>query len=217
MNYPFIKIKTKLKSQWIERFGILRQIFTTDEVQRVLDLEERFTFSDAKIFSRQMSPDGLSTIDTAHVAKEIRLTDTVHIQQLDESQWIMDKLQDIISEANYDLFLYNIEYLEGPLFLRYHGDTDSDNQGRYAPHRDTNADYGDTQRVISGIIMLSDRSEYTGGDLHIDIHGNYQPDNIELNKGDMVLFNSYCTHYVTNVESGTRKVLVFWVRGSESL
>ena len=94
----------------------------------------------------------------------------------------------------------------------YHGSDD----GYYGWHRDSSLfGYVPMDRKISGIIMLSDRSDYEGGELLVDVAGGDQDRAIEigLKKGDVFIFDSSMHHCVKPVTEGIRKTLVFWVRG----
>jgi len=64
-------------------------------------------------------------------------------------------------------------------------------------------------RKISLVLMLSDKSEYSGGELMI----NDEP--VQLEKGDMVMFNPTTAHAVEKVQQGVRKTLVMWALGPQ--
>jgi len=64
--------------------------------------------------------------------------------------------------------------------------------------------------------MLSDPDEYEGGELEINIGANTF-DKVEMEKGDVVFFDSWFTHRVNPVTRGTRRALVFWVHGINKL
>ena len=64
--------------------------------------------------------------------------------------------------------------------------------------------------------MLSDPEDYEGGELEINIGGN-NFDKIEMEKGDVAFFDSWFTHRVNPVISGTRRTLVFWAHGINKL
>jgi hypothetical protein len=79
---------------------------------------------------------------------------------------------------------------------------------------------------LIGIIMLSDINEYEGGTLQFltkDINDftkdmsfgdidNYSSD-VQMEKGEVVVFPPYAYHAVTKVTSGNRKTLVFTMEG----
>lgn len=90
------------------------------------------------------------------------------------------------------------------------------------------------KRKISISIQLNDQSEFEGGDLFIQRntekaeffengknlsrehkHLRETADRIVLDKGDMVMFDSWMGHEVTPVQSGIRDALVIWVADKE--
>ena len=206
------KIHLKLKTpDYVNQFGVMPNIFSDEEMETLLDLSNTLDFTPGEVGFDQGVPGG-SALD-----KDFRVVEEALLEDSPDMEWLYSKLKDLIAQANYDLFLYDIDMMEGPVYLIYNGNPDTEEQGKYNPHRDKFPVHTHINRLITGIIMLSDRSDYTGGELYVDRHGNYNPEKVDLNKGDMVLFNSYCTHHVTNVETGTRKVLCFWVTGKGSL
>ena len=205
LNYHKLRLKL-VTPEYVDQFGVIHGILSDDEIQNLSDLESKIEFQSGDVgrpFNSKKS--GYRVVQQAGLSYNNDLV------------WLYDKLEYKIAEANYDLFLYDTEHLEGPVYLIYNGSDDPDLQGKYDVHRDTFSCNWRYHRLITGIIMLSDRSEYTGGDLYVDVNGHSDFKQVDLQKGDMVLFNSFCSHYVSNVESGTRKALVFWVCGKGPL
>lgn len=66
-----------------------------------------------------------------------------------------------------------------------------------------------SHRKISIVVMLSDPSEYTGGELMV---GNFV---MPKEKGSVVMFLPFYLHEVKPVLSGIRKTLVIWAMGPE--
>jgi predicted 2-oxoglutarate/Fe(II)-dependent dioxygenase YbiX len=64
-----------------------------------------------------------------------------------------------------------------------------------------------SRRKISMVLMLSDRSEYEGGNLVIENKA------VPLGLGDLVMFSPAQFHRVDKVTSGVRKCLVMWALG----
>lgn len=78
-------------------------------------------------------------------------------------------------------------------------------------HYDWHIDMGPSNhRKLSVVIMLSDPSEYDGGQLELNDGSILHPEN---EKGTMILFPSYMLHRVTPVTRGVRRTLVAWVDG----
>lgn len=69
---------------------------------------------------------------------------------------------------------------------------------------------------LSVVVMLSDPSEFTGGDFFYGPQNPAKPwKNIIFGKGTIAIFTSYAFHQVTPILSGTRKTLFFWVQGPQ--
>jgi len=68
------------------------------------------------------------------------------------------------------------------------------------------------QRKLSGIMFLSDPSEYEGGELWIisSTGTNVVPKN---GKGDIVVFPSYIMYRINELTKGTLRILAFWAEG----
>ena len=85
--------------------------------------------------------------------------------------------------------------------------------GFYDWHMDLNP-FGQTGehpiRKISMTCLLSDPSEFKGGDLAFEDHGNNK---ITLKQGQAVFFASFMRHRVEPVKKGIRRSLVMWFGG----
>lgn len=80
----------------------------------------------------------------------------------------------------------------------------------HAAHVDTVfAHDRELQRKISIVLMLSNKNDYTGGNLVVN------GQRIDLDKGDIVMFKPTTTHVVEKVEDGVRKTLASWVLGPQ--
>jgi PKHD-type hydroxylase len=83
--------------------------------------------------------------------------------------------------------------------------------GHYGWHTDTFPLAGlPVERKVSVICLMSDPSEYEGGELQIKLYQEYTAD---LKKGDMIAFPSMLEHRVIPVKSGIRNSAVVWLNG----
>ena len=84
--------------------------------------------------------------------------------------------------------------------------------GFYDWHMDAevNCHFEPPDRKISMTIMLSDPSEFVGGDLEFMTEGNKPP---QLLQGQAIFFCSLLRHRVSKVKKGVRKSLVMWFGG----
>ena len=81
--------------------------------------------------------------------------------------------------------------------------------GHYDWHRDLGAnDKIVSNRVISGVLQLSEPTDYTGGLLEVENH--FGPHTIEKERGMGTSFPAGWRHRVTPVTHGVRKTLVMW-------
>jgi PKHD-type hydroxylase len=87
-------------------------------------------------------------------------------------------------------------------------------KGFYDWHMDLNAFGQQGQnpiRKISMTCLLSDPSEFTGGDLLFSEMGDQKP--LPLKQGQAIFFASFLRHKVAPVKKGVRKSLVMWFGG----
>lgn len=180
----------------LECFAIWRGGFTPDEVDQIAYLEKLNHFSKGVTGSSQ-SPN-----------KEVRDSDIAWLFPDENTTWVFAKMGGIISKVNYDHFLYNIEGIESFQFTKYRED------GHYTWHFDQDMGWQNYVRKISVVMMLSDPSEYEGGEFEICTNGNLDDiKTVKPDKGDIIFFASWMPHRVKPVTSGERKSLVTWVMG----
>jgi len=84
--------------------------------------------------------------------------------------------------------------------------------GFYDWHIDaeTNCQFEPPVRKVSMTILLSDPSEFVGGDLEFMTKGNKPP---QLIQGQAIFFASFVRHRVAKVKKGIRRSLVMWFGG----
>lgn len=191
----------------LPHFGVMEKVFDDEEIDRIRFYEKILEFKSA------------TTVDQKEgETQEARIAEIASLPHDENTSWCWEKISHLTAKANYDLFLYDIEFLEDLNYTVYVGE----NHGQYVQHRDTSLfGYRKYDRKISGILMLSDPEEYEGGQLKIDIQGGqidkerWQP--VDLKKGDLVFFDSQFIHCVEPVTSGKRQVIVFWAHGKSKL
>jgi PKHD-type hydroxylase len=121
-----------------------------------------------------------------------------------DHDWIFDRLIDVVSGYNKDVFQFEIDAI-------------SDLQlGRYRPpgqlynwHTDLGAG-AYSRRKLSVSVMLNKAEAYVGGDLQF---GSELCPTIRPQKGNAVIFPSWVVHRVTPVTAGERWSLVTWFLG----
>jgi PKHD-type hydroxylase len=140
------------------------------------------------------------------IVESIRKSKIKWIHPNDDSQWLYDKIINMVVEANNTMWNFNLHSVIDLIqYTEY-----SEGGGHYDWHMDIGPG-SISHRKVSIIIQLSDPSEYEGGDLELWYGGSIIQ--IPKNKGLTVLFPSFSMHRVTPITKGTRKSLVLWVGG----
>lgn len=68
----------------------------------------------------------------------------------------------------------------------------------------------DVDRKMTAVYLLSDPSEFTGGEFQLRMYQEYTA---PLVKGSIIVFPSFIEHRVTPVLSGVRKTATLWISG----
>ena len=118
-----------------------------------------------------------------------------------ESHWTCSVISHYIGLANRKYWEYDLNLLESIQISVYL------ENGHYDWHSDYGtSNRGDWTRKLSASVLVSDPSEYEGGDLEfIDYHGNVI--NTPKEKGTIIVFDSRVPHRVRRVS------LVTWMYG----
>jgi len=124
-----------------------------------------------------------------------------------EDDWVCSIFAHYFHIANKEQWEYELNGLDGIQITRY------DVNDHYTWH----SDYGTSEderytRKLSATILVTDPSEYEGGDLEfIDYHNNLVV--APRQKGTMIVFDSRVPHRVTPITKGQRISLVTWMLG----
>lgn len=124
-----------------------------------------------------------------------------------EDHWACSIFSHYIGIANRNVWEYDLNILQSIQVTIYNED------GHYSWHSDygTSKD-GNFTRKLSASLLLTDPSEYEGGDLEfVDYHNNIIK--APKQKGTMIVFDSRIPHRVTPLTMGKRVSLVTWMHG----
>lgn len=127
--------------------------------------------------------------------------------------WLYRLLEAEIRDMNWINFKYVLDKMEAIDYLEYHAGTEEDSEhghGKYVAHVDGSIN---GTRKLSFSILLSDPSEFEGGDLLI--YDSHKPYVAEKKKGTITFFPSTVLHEVTPVTRGVRRSLVSWIHGPQ--
>ena len=164
------------------------------DVQKVEDLADTHPYTKGTI------------IGNDEIVESVRKSKIKWLYPNDDSQWLYDKIINMVVEANKTMWNFNLySVIDSIQYTVY-----SEGGGHYDWHMDIGPG-SISHRKVSVTIQLSDPSEYEGGDLELWYVGGVIQ--IPKNKGLTVIFPSFSMHRVTPITKGTRKSLVLWLGG----
>lgn len=145
-------------------------------------------------------------VDTGRTDEEIRKSKVSWIGNNNRSFWLYERMAHITRQLNGQFFDYDLYgFVEDFQYTVYEAGGD-----HYTWHMDRGSN-SIVPRKLSLVVMLSDPSEYEGGDLEIFTKPN--PVALDKTLGIVHAFPSYVMHRVTPVTRGIRRTLVIWVTG----
>ena len=137
------------------------------------------------------------SVDGSDLKENIRKSRIKWIPQNDNWEWLYSKLANMITQANDNLWKFNITQIPEQIqYTEYHADV----EGKYDWHQD----------IVT--VQLSDAPDYEGGDLEM-WRGSDNFVTANRGKGNVFIFPSYMVHRVKPVTKGIRKSFVLWVGG----
>lgn len=147
---------------------------------------------------------GLNSGNEGIVDKKIRNVSHSWLQ-FDKFDWLYSLLEEEIRNMNWLNFKYVLNQMEKIDYLEYYAGEES---GKYDAHIDGGIN---SNRKLSFSVLLSDPSEYDGGDLII--YEGKNPMIVPKRRGMITFFPSNVLHEVTPVTRGVRRSIVSWVHG----
>jgi PKHD-type hydroxylase len=183
-----------LKSHPNQNYILKDDIFSPDEILRILTIGKRFAQENASVGNNVL-------------IESIRRSKVSWILPNEVTEWIYRYLTDVVNQVNDEFFKYDLTMMESLQFTFYK----EEDSGFYTQHLDSLVWNKPHNRKLSFVVQLSDPSEYDGGDLKI--HYSHNPVTIPKQKGLAVFFPSFMLHEVTEVTRGNRHTLVGWVHG----
>jgi len=143
------------------------------------------------------------------VVSDVRRTSVSWLPCNKETHHIYQKITTAIWNANRQYFQFDLTgcYEMAQLGVYTEGD-----QGHYDWHTDTGLNTGNVPRKLSFALLLSDPSEFEGGELLLKVSNDKELE-VEQKKGRAWIFPSWTLHKVAPVTKGIRRSLVLWVGG----
>lgn len=150
------------------------------------------------------------TNDGGSVNKDIRRTKVGWLNFDQQNLHIWDKVSRVFAEVNSRFFHAHVtgcyEYMQ---MTAYYGQEN----GKYDWHMDMCPQDTLIPRKLAMVLMLSDSSEYEGGEFQIKVGEKNEV--LETKKGRAWFMPSYILHRVTPVTKGVRKTAVVWAGGDQ--
>ena len=176
----------------------VEHLFTPNQCKMIIDAGHQFSQEEAKVGGGK---------DGKHDTKK-RVT-TISWIPFKKLPQMYKVIENQLSIVNLNHFMFDgVRLTEPAQFTVYH------KKGFYDWHMDLNAFGKQGQnpiRKISMTCLLSDPSEFTGGELTFSEMGDTKP--LDLKQGQAIFFASFLRHKVAPVKKGIRKSLVMWFGG----
>ena len=169
--------------------------FSAEQCDRIVALADAAPSRDARLVGQTQD-------------HNLRRADLVWLDDVPGSDWVMDRIIDVVREANRDTFNFDLQsFSESAQVARY----DSAREG----HFDWHSDIGDgplaRQRKLTMVVQLSAPDSYVGGTLEVMPSAHVQQ--ASPARGDATIFPSFLLHRVTPVTAGLRHSLTIWAHG----
>jgi PKHD-type hydroxylase len=144
-----------------------------------------------------------------------RISDIAFHFRNENTNWIFDKMNLVIEQANSLFFNYDLAGYDSFQYTEY----DACENGKYDYHMDLvhgkifPSDFFMVRKL--SLIMMLNRPEidFEGGDFLINHQNESCAEKIPFKKGRIIFFPSFMLHKVSPVTKGKRKSLVTWVVG----
>lgn len=147
--------------------------------------------------------------DVGVVDKKLRMSENAWLDPSEDTKHLWHKITNAIADVNAHFYQFNLTGCYEPAQLSLY---DSDYNGHYDWHVDFMGGDSKTTRKLSMSLLLSDPSEFEGGELQVKVASD-DPHTLEQKQGRAWFFPSHTLHRVSPVRKGIRRSLVLWVGG----
>lgn len=138
----------------------------------------------------------------------IRRADLVWLDDVPGTEWVMDRMIDLVRVANRSVFDFDVtDFAESPQVAHY----DASAEGHFDWHADTGDGRLAERRKLTIVVQLSEAEEYEGGALQV--RPGPQILDADTARGSATLFPAFLLHRVTPVTQGARRSLTVWCHG----
>lgn len=200
-----------LRGRILPAFIVGNNFFTTEELDTIRD------YCDNNLLDNNLGSTVVNETVNIITKPTLQYTDKTRKSKIkfhtlnDNTSWFFQKTFKIVESINNEYFGFDLvgydhfQYTNYSVNEYYNWHTDAP-LGTPLP---TEVNYA---RKLSLSIVLSDSSEYTGGEFEI-LDDPLDPKKIPQEKGTVIFFPSFMFHRVLPVLSGIRKSIVIWALG----
>ena len=153
----------------------------------------------------------ISSLSGADIDNSVRNSE-VNLHSINkDNQWLFDRLlavTSLINDTFYNFDLFGFDHFQ---YTEYNGVGTKYDYHTDMIFGDHNPVGMEVPRKLSFSLILSDSSEYEGGDFELLYTG--LPEKLEQKRGRILAFPSYMLHRVTPIINGSRRSIVFWALG----
>jgi PKHD-type hydroxylase len=139
------------------------------------------------------------------VAPTARNSTVAFFKPTAESQWIFERVFDVVSKLNRQYWQFEISGSERIQFSRYA------EQEYYDWHMDLGGRGPLSRRKVTVTVQLSEGADYDGGELEVNMGSIVR--SASKQKGALIAFPSYALHRVLPITRGVRFSLAAWFAG----
>jgi PKHD-type hydroxylase len=175
---------------------------TNDQINEILSYPEWLSMTNGRIKGEQEA----GTVD--HTIRNSRIS-WLNLDENTQELWSV--LSDTVGKVNSEFFQFNLTGMYEPIQLSLYS-AENEEQGHYSWHTDMNMIDRTVPRKLSMSLLLSDPSEFEGGELQVKTTSDEEI-TLDQEKGRAWFFPSWVLHRVTPVTKGVRRSLVLWVGG----
>jgi PKHD-type hydroxylase len=126
------------------------------------------------------------------------------------SHWIGGIMTSLVKQANDEFFHYDLtKWTDKIQYTVY--DSKGSHYGWHTDRRGSESGISKDIRKLSISLLLSNPSEYEGGELQL--HGLNYLETLKPEFGQAIIFPANCPHRVRPIKSGVRRSLVGWFGG----
>ena len=173
-------------------FYLFNKAFSLEEIMWIENLSKLYDYTEGKTIGESNN--------------SIRKSKVKWIHHSDQSNWLYEKIVNMVQEANNALWKFDLRsIIDSIQYTEYEED---------GGHYDWHMDIGPksiNHRKISVVVQLSEAESYEGGELVL--WNSNVPSVIEKGIGNVIVFPSFLMHKVTPMVKGNRKSLVLWLGG----